>query len=52
MRGRVFLYVKQQLECMELFYAMDNMLVESLWISEGIKCGIVLGICYRSTSSP
>lgn len=44
------MYVKQQLECMELYRGMDYEMTETLWVSvkEQTSMGdIVVGVCYR-----
>jgi len=48
--GRVTLYVKDQLECMELCLGFDEEPTESLWVKIQGRAGtgdIIVGVCYR-----
>jgi len=48
--GGVALYVKEQLECMELCLEMDEEPMESLWVKikgRAGTSGITVGVCYR-----
>jgi len=48
--GGVALYVKDQLECMELRLGMDEEPTESLWVKIKGRTGtgnITVGVCYR-----
>ena len=48
-RGSVVLYIKNQLESMELHLGIDEELTESLWVRVKGKAGkgdIVVGVCY------
>ena len=48
--GVVALYVRAQLECMELCLQMDKDPVESLWVRIKERTGqgdIIVGVCYR-----
>ncbi|PKU27961.1 hypothetical protein llap_21735 [Limosa lapponica baueri] len=48
--GDVTLYVKDQLECMELCLGMDEEPTESLWVKIKQRAGtgdVTAGVCYR-----
>ena len=49
--GGVTLYVKDQLECMELCLGLDEEPMESLWVKIKGRAGtgdITVGVCYQS----
>jgi len=48
--GGVALYVKEQLECIELFLGADEEGVESLWVRikrQPHMGDVIVGVCYR-----